>query len=178
MRLEASKVLDFDTENVPGFYWYDGKASDRLHTVCWSWMDEDYVAESTTVWVEKSGLELDSNLEAFWAAVEKADAVTAHNIKRHDVKLLDAYRFRNGLPPLRWPHIIDTMDMAPKGGGMSRSQENLATMEALIQEKPHLPLVVWEEAARGDPDACREVVERCVADVRQHKALYKALSGR
>lgn len=177
MRLEPTRILDFDTENTPGFYWYDGKPTDRLHTVAWSWMDEDYVAVSTTEWVEKSGFEMDSNLEAFWVALESADAVTAHNIKRHDKGLLNAYRFRNGLPPLRWPRIIDTMSFAP-AGGMSRSQENLATMEGLFEEKPHLPLAVWEEAARGEPDACREVVERCVADVRQHKALYKALSGR
>lgn len=172
----ADRVLDFDTENVPGFYWYDGKTSDILHTIAWTWLGEDTVESVTTVWNPEVGLQLEQGgFERFLAALTLATVVTGHNIKRHDIPLLNAHAVRHQLPPIQWPTAHDTLLMFPPMKGMPRGQEYLADLYALEERKMHVGIHLWEKASRGDREASKVVVDRCKSDVVSHAKLYSRL---
>lgn len=174
--LAAARVLDFDSENVPGFYWYDEKATDRLHTIAWKFVDDRDDPDYTTTGWTRSGLLLNAaGFRRFRRAAERADAVTGHNIIKHDIPLINAYCDRQGLPRIRWPHVIDTLQTIRAVKGMSRSQEFLGQLHKLEQAKKQVGLYTWEEAARGNPAACKVVVDRCVKDVEMHIQLFKKL---
>lgn len=174
----AGRILDFDCENGPGFYWYDGKATSLLHTISAAWVDApEKVYTWTTKWHPPHGLVVE-DLAGFRKLVAAASAVTGHNIKKHDIKLLASHFDRLEQPRIQWPHIIDTMDFLSGGMGMSRSQENLLTMYHLEREKMTVPLAVWERAWRGSVKDSRIVVKRCETDVQGHIELYKKLVAR
>ena len=171
------KILDFDTENRPGFYWYDGRTTDMLMTIAWGWMDEKEVHWDTIRSDVEEGL-IPLPLERFTEALSHADVVTGHNIKRHDVPLLNAHCDREGLPRLEWPLIVDTMDFMQKTKGVSRSQANLSDLFRLVEDKTQVHIPTWERAATGDAVALTIVAKRCMQDVRQHRELYKELVWR
>jgi hypothetical protein len=174
----AGRVLDWDCENGPGFYWYDGKATSLLHTVSAAWVDTpEEVTSWTTRWRPPRGLVVE-DLSRLRKMIESAGAVTGHNIVRHDIPLLNSHFDRLDQPRIEWPHVIDTMSLIRNGMGMSRSQENLLAMYELNREKMTVPLATWEKAWRGSVKESRIVVERCETDVLGHIELYKKLIER
>jgi hypothetical protein len=177
---DPPRVLDFDTENVPGFYWYDGVTTDLLDTIAWSWMDEDDVEVETLTNFRQADTALTfpaSGYERFKSVVATADIVTGHNILRHDIPLLNATGLRLGLPQIAWPRTVDTLQLLRNMGlkGFPKGQEYLADHFQIGERKMHVGLHTWEKAARGDPEARKVVIERCVSDVISHKELYKEL---
>ena len=174
---KAGRVLDFDCENGPGFFWYDGNTTSMLHTVSAAYVDEGRVQTWTTKWSPTKGLYVE-DLTRFRKMVESAGAVTGHNIIKHDIPLLNSHFDRLDQPRIRWPHVIDTMKLITKGMGMSRSQENLLSMYHLEREKMTVPLAIWEKAWRGAKKESAIVVERCETDVLGHIALYRKLQDR
>jgi len=178
IRVAAGRVLDFDCENGPGFFWYDGKTTSILHTVACAWVDNpEHVFSWTTKWHPRDGLVVE-DLSRFRKLVESAGAITGHNILRHDIPLLNSHFDRLDQPRIRFPHAIDTMSFLRDGMGMSRSQENLLAMYDMEQEKMKVPLPVWEKAWRGAKKESAIVVERCRTDVLGHIELYKKLLDR
>lgn len=174
----AGRVLDFDCENGPGFFWYNDTTTSMLHTVSAAWVDSPgQVHTWTTHWKPPLGLVVE-DLSKFRKLVESAGAVTGHNILRHDIPLLNSHYDRLDQPRITWPRAIDTMKLIRGGMGMSRSQENLLAMYELSREKMTVPLAVWEKAWRGAKKESRMVVERCESDVLGHIELYKKLQAR
>jgi len=175
---EAARVLDFDTENRPGFYWYDEKCSDILHTIACAWVDDpkdNHVWQLR--WSRIRGLHFpDSDYLRFKRIVESADIVTAHNVKRHDIPLLNAHADRNGLPRIAWPFVVDTLQDIKATKGMPRSQEYLADRHELHERKMHVGMSIWERASCGEPEACQIVADRCLSDVLSHIELYKRMN--
>lgn len=170
-------ILDFDTENGPGFYWYDDTTTSLLHTVSSAWVhNPGTMLTQTTKWYSKRGLQVEP-LHEFRYRVEHADIVTGHNILKHDIPLLNAHMDRTGQARLKWPHVVDTMKLRQGVRGLPKSQEYLLDLFDIEAEKMRVPLSVWERAWRGEPEASAIVVERCESDVLGHIALYKALVG-
>lgn len=118
------------------------------------------------------------DLARFRKMIESAGAVTGHNIIKHDIRLLNSHFDRLDQPRIRWPHVLDTMQMITGGMGMSRSQENLLAMYDLERVKMTVPLAIWEKAWRGAKKESAIVVERCESDVLGHIELYKKLRDR
>jgi hypothetical protein len=176
---EGLRILDFDTENNPGFYWYDGKPTDILHTIACAWLDDPSDNHVWQVrWSARLGLHFPpSSFRAFRRIVESADIVTAHNVVRHDVPLLNAYADRGHLERIRWPRIVDTLTDIKDTGGMPRSQEYLADRDRTSERKMHVGLHTWERAARGEPEAMKIVADRCLSDVFSHIELYRKQYG-
>lgn len=169
------RVLDFDTENRPGFYWYDEKCTDMLHTIACAWVDDP---KDNHVWQVRlsrdRGLYFpDRSYLAFKRLVESAGIVTAHNVKRHDIPLLNAHADRYHLPRIQWPMVVDTLLDIKATKGMSRGQEFLADRDTTKERKMHVGLHTWERASCGDPEAMQVVADRCLSDVLSHIELYK-----
>jgi hypothetical protein len=143
------KVLDFDIENRPLSYWYDGKAT----------------AEVTAEYMLKN----------FKLAYDTADMVTGHYIRKHDLPIINGALMEYDLPLLgpKWTH--DTKLDLPKRDGLSMSQEALGAMYGLEAPKHHMTQNDWREANRLTPEGFEKTRERVVSDVIQHKELYQRL---
>jgi hypothetical protein len=118
------------------------------------------------------------SLRSFYQALAEADVVTGHNIRRHDIPLMNAHCVREGDDPIQWPEIVDTLDRELWGGatkGLSRSQANTAARMGLDNEKMTVHLDTWEKAAAGAVNELLVVEERCMSDVTGHIEMYKEL---
>ena len=78
-------------------------------------------------------------LERFYAAYEQADVVTAHNIRGHDLPIVQAHLAELQMPLLEPKLAHDTLkDLRPKWKDISRSQENLCEMLGIsAREAPY-----------------------------------------
>jgi hypothetical protein len=109
---------------------------------------------------------------------EKADVVLGHNIRRHDISLLNGFYTSLDLPLLPKKRSIDTYLDQPKMRGLSRSLENLCARWGCPEEKVHMPEHVWEEAYDGVPWAVDKMYQRVTSDVRINIWLYHELRRR
>lgn len=178
--------LCFDLENRPLAYWYDGQTTSEITAFGWKWSDENRVwsallgqdgrftvshsHNSEAVWIDDRAA-----YSAFVAELTKADIVYGHNIRRHDLPILNAGLLRRQLsilPPLL---TSDTCSDYPKRGGMSRSLENLASYYGLEGEKLKMTQHMWEEANRLKPEGMEMARERVVSDVLLQEKLRNKL---
>src|SRR5690349_17074327 len=79
------RVLDFDIENRPLAYWYDGATTAEITAIAACWMDEP---RSMRVWLLGPDEPLEM-LEGFLFMYNLADMVTGHYIRRHDLPILN-----------------------------------------------------------------------------------------
>lgn len=175
---EGARILDLDLESVPGFWWYEEKCTDLLHTLAWAWHDDPKNVRCEQVrWSRTEGMHFPPRaFEAFRKDVERADILTAHNIVRFDIPMLNAHADRTRVPRIQWPMVVDTLQLIKNSKGASRSQEALADRYDLGEKKFKVALGTWEKSARGHPEAMAIVAERCISDVKSHIQLYKKLT--
>ena len=149
-----TKALCFDLENRPLAYWYDGETTSEITAFSWKWTDEDVVYtlllvrdgtfqfnrsdESDAVWLTEVGA-----YKRFVSELESADLVYGHNIRRHDLPMLNAGLLRRQLPILKPLLTSDTLKDYPRRGGMSASLENLAAYYGLEGEKLKMTQPMW-----------------------------------
>lgn len=184
MRIEKTyrplRVLDFDIENRPWSYWYDGNTTSMPIAIAWSWVGETEVFHEGIKWSDFRSKEefegaLQWMLESFLYRYKEADAVTGHYIKKHDLPIINGACFRLGLPPMPPKVAIDTKVDLVRMGGISLSQENIAFMRRLEERKHRMNIPDWEDAYLLSDEGFEEVKERVTSDVRQHKALREEL---
>lgn len=108
-------------------------------------------------------------------AIREADVLTAHNLVRHDLPVLNADFMRCGLPPLEPVLVQDTMRL-PRSKGFKKGQDNLGVLLRIPEEKLPLNYEEWQ-AAYSEPDLAT-VRERVVSDVVMHKQLREAMRER
>ncbi len=167
------RILDFDTECRPMHY-SEWRAESQMTGIAWSWVGEDFV----------QCLVLNQNLAnerhmllAFLAALDQADIVTGHYIRKHDLPLVVDHCVRAGLPLPKAVLTQDTMDMVSIKG-LGKSQENLATTFGLAAEKHHMCGSSWRTANSLSREGQAGTRKRVVDDVIQHKALREELIAR
>lgn len=177
----ATRVLCFDLENRPLAYWYDGQTTSEITAFGWKWADED---ETRTLLLQRDGRFLCddgrriSDRKAygrFVGELASAGLVFGHNIRRHDLPILDAALLRRQLPPLPVLLTTDTCRDIPKAGGMSKSLQNLAAMYDLEGEKHSMSQPAWEAANRLTPGGVSEARVRVVSDVVLQERLREKL---
>ena len=180
------RCLCFDLENRPLAYWYDGMTTSEITAFGWKWTDEDVVYsmllcrdgtfqfersdESEAIWLSEKGA-----YEHFKGVLSEADVVYGHNIRRHDLPILNAGLLRRQLsilPPLL---TTDTLKDIPKRSGMSASLENLASYYGLEGEKKGMTQHMWEEANRLKPEGMELARQRVVSDVLLQESLRAKL---
>lgn len=178
------RVLDFDLENRPLSYWYDGNTTGEITAFGWSWIGED---EVSTMLLTRSGMYEDEDgtrrppeeaVRFFREVLASADVITGHYIRRHDLPMFQAAMLEYGiefLPPLL---TQDTHGDLPKRKDLSVSQENLAAMFDLPEPKHHMTQTEWRKANRLTAEGIASARKRVVDDVIQHKALRAELLSR
>ncbi len=167
---KALKVLDFDIENRPLSYWYDGNCTAEVTAIAWSWIGSDEVE-----CVLLGELSVRQMLEKFLLVYDKADMVTGHYIRRHDLPIINGALMELKMPTLTAKLSHDTKNDLIKRDGLSMSQESLSAMYGLDSAKHHMTQQAWRDANRLTPEGLKLTRKRVKDDVVQHKELYATL---
>jgi hypothetical protein len=175
------RALCFDLENRPLAYWYDGQTTSEITAFGWKWSDErqvhSLVLRADGRYEDGDGKRVGYRKahEQFGDLLASADLCYGHNIRRHDLPLVSAWRMRLQLDPLGPLRTTDTCRDIPKRKDLSASLENLAAMYGLKLPKHRMTQPAWELANQLRPagvDAARVRVE---TDVLLQEALRAKL---
>ena len=170
------RYLDFDIETrLVGFHYAGpGKPQGSEPTaLATQWVDEGQ--KEPFVWAVPEDDIVDL-LAAFRELYDAADVVTGHYIRKFDLPLLNGAMLEHGFPMLTPKLALDTKTDLKTFEGLSKSQENLAGMLELAEDKHHMSDYLWRKATRLTPDGIAEAKTRVGGDVTQHIALRKALA--
>lgn len=164
------KVLDFDLENRPLTYLGSDFTTAEVTAIAAGWTDQKRVY----CWAlgECSTEEM---LTGFREMFDKADVVTGHYIRKHDLPILNGALLEAGLPTLGAKLTSDTKLDLVKRKDISAGQEALAGMYGLWAHKHHMSQPQWREANRLTPAGIKQTRKRVIDDVRQHKQLRARL---
>lgn len=169
------RILDFDIENRPLSYLGNEYTTAEITAIA-----ACFVGEPRTMrcWLLGRDHPVEM-LEEFRTMYDRADMVTGHYIRMHDLPIINGALVEFGRPPLDEQLTCDTkMDLVKKGPVFSASQENLCAMLGLPQPKVHMNTALWRRANRLTPGGLRLTQQRAVGDVVQHMALRLALVKR
>jgi hypothetical protein len=168
------RILDFDIENRPLSYWYDGNPTAEVTAIAWSWVGDDNI-RVVTLTTESSPGDL---LEEFLPDFRKADMVTGHYIRRHDLPILNGALFEEGMDPLPSIRTEDTKLDLLRYSGIPATQEFLGAVLGVEAPKVNMTQVDWRQANRLGPKGIERTVERVCGDVLQHKLIRAELLDR
>jgi hypothetical protein len=166
----ALSILDFDIENRPLSYLGTDFTTAEITAIAASFVGEKKVH----VWLLGTDDPL-AMLEGFRALYDRADCVTGHYIRKHDLPIINGAMLEAGLPPLAAKLSSDTKLDLLKRGGVSASQESLADMLDVEAPKEQMNQAKWRAANRLTPEGIKETRRRVVGDVRQHKEMRARL---
>lgn len=174
------RVLGFDLENRPSAYWYDGETTSEITAFGWKWLDEKRVRvlllQPGGEFHDETGSAWEREAAYAWFREQlcQAGLVYGHNIRRHDLGMLNAALLRLKLSPLPPLRTQDTFKDLPKRQGLSYSLENLASMYGLGAKRP-LSQPEWEAANRLTPKGVGLARKRVTSDVILQERLRKKL---
>jgi hypothetical protein len=95
----------------------------------------------------------------------EAGVVCGHNIRRHDLPMLQAWYLRLEIDPLPRLLTSDTLRDYPRRKDLSASLENLAAMYGLEGSKLKMSQPMWEQANRLTDDGIVLARKRVASDV-------------
>jgi hypothetical protein len=169
------------------WWWYDDKGTRRLQLWVAQWLDNTtpfgcvilpriLLEDSSHRYVGLPVCARTTALAMFRDAYEEADVLVGHNVRGFDYATINGEMLIAGLPPLSRKEMHDTLRDQRRSGGQSRSLGNLLPRVGTSADKPSVHPSTWESAFNDyEPDALREVWNRCVADVMGHYELHTAL---
>lgn len=170
VKKQSMKILDFDIENRPLSYWYDGNCTAEVTAIAASWIGSDDVK----VWLLGQDSAEDM-LNNFVELFNEADQVTGHYIRRHDLPIINGNLLEYGMPSLSSKLSSDTKLDLMKISSMSLSQESISSYYDLPEPKHHMTQTAWRTANRLSPEGIAQTKKRVVDDVIQHKAMRDIL---
>lgn len=178
-----TRLLCFDLENRPLAYWYDGETTSEITAFGWKWSDEKQVhsmllqadGRFNVSWDEGHPWENDDAYNWFADQLFRAGIVYGHNIRRHDLPILNAGLIRRSLPTLPPLLTTDTCKDLPRRSGLSYSLENMVAMYGIKGKKFTMSQPAWEAANRLTADGMSLARERVVSDVLLQERLRKRL---
>lgn len=175
------RLLCWDLENRPSAYWYDDKTTSQITAFGWKWLDERRV---NTMLLKPDGrYELDDGTtvsatgahELFRGELCAAGIVYGHNIRRHDLPIMQAWLLRLQLGPLPRLLTSDTLRDYPRRKDMSASLENLVAMYGVKGRKFSMSQPMWEQANQLTPAGVALARRRVESDVLLQERLRKRL---
>jgi hypothetical protein len=170
LRTTAPRILDFDCENAPLSYLGGDFTTPSITALAWHWVGRREVEVRLL-----PGDSVDAIVEDFAVRYAAADIVTGHNIRKHDLPLINAMLLELGHTPLHPKLVCDTYaDLKRRSPGFA-SQATLSAMLGVKSPKIGMSTVDWREANRFTPEGVEKTRRRVVGDVKQHVALRARL---
>lgn len=175
----GTTILDFDIENRPSSYWYDGNPTAEVTAIAACFVGRPRSMRvfllPPTLTNEEHRNAMIAMLEGFRKMYDQADVVTGHYIRRHDLPILNGAMIEVGLPILGAKTTIDTKLDLVRFSDLPKTQENLSDMMGLAEKKLHMKQSMWREANRLTLEGMAKTEKRVRNDVRQHMKLRLAL---
>lgn len=171
VKSRAMRVLDFDIENRPLSYWYDGQTTAELTAFAACWIGKPRSMEVYLLGRD----DMDAAIERFVELYNEADMVTGHYIRRHDLPHINSDLMERGMPTLTEKLTQDTRLDFVKKGDQPATQEYLAEMFGVAAPKRSMSQHEWRRANRLTPSGLAATEDRVVSDVKQHMALRAAM---
>jgi hypothetical protein len=171
LRARPERVLDFDIENRPLSYLGSDFTTGEVTAIAWAWTD---APQDVTVYL-LGETDLPEMLAAFVEAYDRADLVTGHYVRLHDLPMVNGALMELGRPALRDVLVQDTKLDLMRSKGLSLSQESLAAMFRLDHQKVQMNQAKWRAANRLTPAGLAEVRKRVIGDVQQHIEMRRRL---
>ena len=163
VKVRDLRGLAFDIENMPGTYGPGDYTHPKVTALGWQFLDRK--RPHSFCFNRRDSGDMAADVEKFRLEWDAADFVLGHNIRRHDVKILNGLYTSLGLPLLAPKRMVDTYLDQPKMAGLSRSLENLAARWDCPIKKMHLSEYDWERAYDGIPKAVSLMKKRVETDV-------------
>ena len=178
----AKRVLDFDIENRPLSYWYDGQSTAEVTGIAWAFVDQPKKIEVALLQPHMTDAEwresMTSMLTRFCEAYAQADVVTGHYIRMHDLPIINMQLIEMGLPILGPKETIDTKLDLVKFKDIPKTQEHLSDMLGVDAPKIQMSQMKWRRANRITVEGIPLAEERARGDVHQHMRLRRTLEER
>lgn len=166
------RILDFDVECRP-MSWYGGDwVTKEVTAIAWKFLDEDiahhWLLLPSRTWEAHQKKKL-AGLKRFIKAYNAADMVTGHYIRGFDLPLLNGTCIRLGVDPLGPKLTHDTKGDLITMQGLSKSQENLASLFEEMHPKIGMNVGKWEVGNSLVLEGREETKKRVIGDVEQHE---------
>jgi hypothetical protein len=165
------KILDFDIENRPLSYWYDGQTTAEITAIAMCWIDNPNSMQVYLLGRDDPRYMLMDFVDAY----NEADMVTGHYIRKHDLPHINSALMEEGMPTLGPKLVQDTRVDLIKKGDMPATQEHLAEMLGVTMPKVSMSQSDWREANRLTRAGLTKTFDRVTGDVLQHIELRKAM---
>lgn len=135
--------LFFDIENRPLTYWAPDRPTADITAIAWA-VDDGPVEVALQTKRDSSRRRM---LTRFLDVYAGCDVLVGHNIRRHDLPILNAHLIEAGLPQLERRLTSDTLRDLPKWKDIPRSLEYLADWLG-FDDKEHMGQRRWRVANR------------------------------
>lgn len=111
-----------------------------------------------------------------WELLDEADIVVGHNVKKFDLKKINARFIYHRLPPPSPYKVFDTLEAARKVmANNSNRLDDLGRDYELGRKLPHTGFHLWQGCMRGDKKSWKLMVKYCNQDVLLDYKFYKLI---
>ena len=187
--ISSPRILFYDTETAPaivasfGLYNQNHSYSQVYQDwffLCaqWAWDHENKVHSKSIIddpWAFKEDHTNDFYVvKALYEQIEKADIIVAHNNDGFDWRRFMTKVVEHNLPPIKMPHMVDTLKEARNFAFLSNKLGDLNIklgLKAKLDTSPGL----WPRAATGDVEAIEKIVKYGRGDIPALRSLYHRL---
>lgn len=182
------KILFIDIETAPilGHLWSLWQNGIGLNQVVSDW----YILSFTAKWADKDeiiyfdqsredDIENDRGiLSELWELLNEAEVVIGHNIKKFDIKKINARFILNGFQPPSTYRMIDTLDIAKRIFGFTSNKleyltSKLCTKYKKSKHKKFPGHELWRACLNKNPEAWVEMKDYNIFDVLSNQELYE-----
>lgn len=183
-------ILDIETSPLVTYTWgtFDQnialnqiKSDWHLLSFAAKWLDDPpnkiMYADQSKVKDVQNDKEL---LKKLWVLLDQCDIVLGQNVKRFDVKKINARFLMHGMTPPSSYRIIDTLTIAKKNFALTSNKlEFLSKLNKKYQKLSHAKFAgfkLWSECLNGNKEAWKEMKKYNCYDVLATEEIYKRLA--
>lgn len=143
----------------------------------WAWGDGE-VFSSVLTPEEVLNQDDERIVYEIWSLLDNCDIVVAHNGKRFDVKKVNGYFLKYGLPKPSSYKVIDTLEIAKKHFNLPfKSLEYLAKFLNVELKQDSGGIQTWIDCDRGNPEALATMEFYNCGDVVTLREIHNKLKG-
>lgn len=185
-----AKILFLDIETAPlkahlWSMWQQGVGLNQIEsdwyimsfTAKWADQEDVIYRDIRNVYDSESDVTI---LDDLWALLDDADFVVGHNVKKFDLKKINARFILNGKQPPSTYRVIDTLLIAKAIFGFTSNKleyltDKLCTVYKKSKHAKFSGHVLWSECLKGNIEAWEEMEEYNKFDVLSNQELYEIL---
>ncbi|QMP19084.1 hypothetical protein FKOIJHOC_00136 [Acinetobacter phage Ab_121] len=186
--VSGAKILFHDIETSLAVSYHFGQWQQNLgikqqvfesHLLSHSWAWNDGEVKGSILTREEVLKRDDSRLVMeVWALLDECDVYVAHNGKKFDVKKLNGFFLKHGLPPPSPYKVVDTLQISRNKFGLPfHNLAYLAKFLDVTRKIDNSGIELWISCAQGDQEALDEMLEYNIGDIVTLREVYYKIIG-